>query len=626
MLKDDKWLKQAFLSPGRISTQQLGQADRIFTDTTLKFNDTKLGGSYALNIPPASHGLADIKIKGRLPGNSNESFTSSDGLGLRYSEMIDDNSDLLWMRFGHQNFSGLTTFFNEFFDYEASVMARTGRSPSWFYTIGKGVAFIAMLPVAPIILLGRASKAVMDMVSGGSTSSSFMTLKPNMMGYWGSVSWMYNAIGVNMNLVYPYEPSALSAPETAVRDSLVNSFPELIDSSGLLDIFRVALRSQRLANEYRESVQDMIRSSATFDDLQDKVKALTKTPIDTRNGTALSYSKYADLYQTTLEGFTQSGDRKQDEKTTMWDDISSWISDLGDNTVAGLNDGADWMCLRVNHVKDFSMDWTNDLQDNPILERFNSVSNQARNTSSMLAGGNLGDGPITGFVESIVGAVKDTAAGAAEGFGISGVFALGGAGLIDVEKIPGDSSFSLPSTTYTVDLQTPSGSAWSEYLFIMPTVCALVAGTVPISTGKHSYTSPFICEAYMRGKGQIRRGLITSLTLKRATNNVGWTRTGRARGYTLEFTITDMSSVMHMPLNPMNQLWDGDTVFSDFLAVLSSLDMYHQLYAIPKLKLKASRLKASIKQEFSPAKMGLSFAESLTGQVIRTIARGTDGF
>ena len=624
ILKDSDWVIKSFLGIEQIPGQKLASdavSARVFTDARYKFTDTSLGGNFSLNNPPSSNPLADPVIKGRIPG-STMSMSGSKGMGLKFSEHIDDHSELLYLRCGHLSYTGLTTFFNEFYNYEASVMARTGRTPGFMYSLGKALGFVTMIPFMPYLLLGKISKMAFDSISGGNKSSKFATLKPNMYGYWGSVAWVYNAIGVNMNLVWPYAPENLTAIESATRDKLISQYPDLIDDSGLVDIFRVALRGQRLANDYRESVRNLVESSDDLETFRNNIRAIANVDVDYANRD-MAYSQYLATYQK-LDGTMQTGDPAVDDNTNMNDDTQSWFGEFTDNLQAGLNDGADWLVLRVKHKKDWTINFSNSTQENPLVDKFNSISEQSRSTSSMFAGGNLGDGAIASAIEGVIGGVKDVVAGAASTYGVAGFAALGGTGLVDIQKIHGDSSFSLPGTSYTVELDTPGGDKWSEYLHIMPTVCALLATTLPISTGKHSYTSPYYVEAYQKGKLQIREGIIGDLTITRGRNNVGWTHDDRARGYTIDFTILDLTSVMHMPMNPMSNIWDGNNAFSDLLAVMSSLDIYQQLYAIPRLNLKLAGMKANIEQSFTPAKLGLSLADSMVGRTARNILRGTD--
>lgn len=55
-------------------------------------------------------------------------------MGRKYSEAIDDNGQLIHMRFGLPQFNSLMTFFTGFYDSGASILSRTGRSPGFFTT------------------------------------------------------------------------------------------------------------------------------------------------------------------------------------------------------------------------------------------------------------------------------------------------------------------------------------------------------------------------------------------------------------------------------------------------------------------------------------------------------------
>ena len=82
-------------------------------------------------------------------------------------------------------------------------------------------------------------------------------------------------------------------------------------------------------------------------------------------------------------------------------------------------------------------------------------------------------------------------------------------------------------------------------------------------------------------------------------------------GIDVSFSVQDLSSVMHMPLqagssalsviNPFGNLFDDDNAFTDYMAVLGSLTLNEQTYPIEKAKLRFTRNMANIRTWFSSA-------------------------
>ena len=78
-------------------------------------------------------------------------------------------------------------------------------------------------------------------------------------------------------------------------------------------------------------------------------------------------------------------------------------------------------------------------------------------------------------------------------------------------------------------------------------------------------------------------------------------------GIDISFSVQDLSSVMHMPLiqgflpGSGNGLFDDDTVFTDYMAILGSLTVNEQTYPIEKFRLRLTRNMANIRTWFSSA-------------------------
>jgi hypothetical protein len=78
----------------------------------------------------------------------------------------------------------------------------------------------------------------------------------------------------------------------------------------------------------------------------------------------------------------------------------------------------------------------------------------------------------------------------------------------------------------------------------------IMAGALPLATGKQSYTSPFLCEVHDRGRLLTRLGIIDSLSITRGTSNLGFNNVGKAMSMEISFSVLDLSSIMSMPIRP----------------------------------------------------------------------------
>jgi hypothetical protein len=82
---DVSWVRQSFLVPSSyFAPGSVDASNRFYTSAALKYVDTRPGGNIAINPPPQFTRYADPKAPSRLNG--------SNGLGIYYSEAIDDNA------------------------------------------------------------------------------------------------------------------------------------------------------------------------------------------------------------------------------------------------------------------------------------------------------------------------------------------------------------------------------------------------------------------------------------------------------------------------------------------------------------------------------------------------------
>lgn len=127
---DINWLNNSYL----IDLANLAPADQanaFWSNAYLKYTDTSLGGNFGINTKYGFTPSADVPIAGRLAGREEFDMASESmnfGMGRRYSEMFDDNEDLLYLEMGDPKFNSLISFVTNAVDYGTSVVANTGRS------------------------------------------------------------------------------------------------------------------------------------------------------------------------------------------------------------------------------------------------------------------------------------------------------------------------------------------------------------------------------------------------------------------------------------------------------------------------------------------------------------------
>lgn len=296
--------------------------------------------------------------------------------------------------------------------------------------------------------------------------------------------------------------------------------------------------------------------------------------------------------------------------------IKDWLGNAGEYFDSAFRGGGSYAIFNVDYQGSASDSISNSYSDIDTGGFLNSVSQGARHMKFNLAGGNI----FGGLQETLTKEVAGFISGAVEGvsYGLSNVVrTLLGGGYVDIPKKWDDSDIQLHSSSYTIDLVAPYGNIYSQIQNVYLPLAMLLAGSLPLATGKASYTSPFLCSLFNKGVQEIKLGMITSLSIERGTSNLPFTRNKRPLGIKVSFTVTDFSNLMAAPVKAgiIDSIFDfsleDDTPFGRYIGVLCSRDLYSSKYLLPKLKKKLSRLRMALSQSASSAAMGMRIGHAL---------------
>ena len=695
LIKDRHWVRNAFL----VTQEQLSAVDqenRYFTSVSLNFTDTTPGGNLAINPLPQFTRFTDpnalVSLGSNIRSSSQDRYSAylgSKGMGRYYGEAFDQNQQIIYMRFGVPAFNSMTQFFTGFYNTSAGTLARTGRGTSIFYSIGKAAGFVVSIlswKLLAVHLLGVGLRFAM-----GKPSSKFYYLKPTMPLYWNAVNSIVNQIAVNRGIVPRIGGTGQSAlnnnyefsqEETANIHSLLK---DVFKKEGGVDVMALATRAQRLAIRRQKIMSRIFEESTnmnlrrTMDDLSKQVQiGMNQQLVDNRP----SHSEYLSKWFQAAQSQPKPTSETPSDSAT----VESYLSQNADNVGFGefleaeFNDGAAFASFRVNYTGSQNESFSNSVGESELANKINSMSSSSRSTTFDFAGGNLSDNPIAKVVGAAMGAVKDTLAGIADGTVLSGLAALGGAAFVDIPKHWQSSTANLARSNYTVTLESPYGNPVSQLVNIYIPLAMLLAGVLPISTGKQSYTSPFILELYDQGRCQTRLGIIDSLSITRGVGNLGFNTQGHAMAIEINFSVIDLSNIVHMPIvsgfsldgmqtglsagtvggavaggavggvlgaaggavvggavgaaggvasdavknvvQSINQIFDEDSLYSDYLAVLSGMSLSEQIYQLKKFKRNLTKTLADWDNWTSAANFASFAGDSVPGRLASIFYKG----
>lgn len=608
-LTDAMWVRQAFLVKS-LDLAPIDQLNRTFSTASLKFTDTTPGGNFPINPPPQFTRNADLKVFGR--------HTAGKGMGRYYSEAIDDNSQLIHMRFGVPQFNSLKTFFTGFYDSEASSLARTGRVNEAFYLLGRAAGLVVQVvfwPLLAVQFLGTGLRFALQ-----KPSSKFYFSKPVMPLYWNAVQTIVNQISVNQGIVPRVggedNPQRFGGEYDFTKNAMEqahNTNPDLFSKNGGIDVYAMATKAQRLSHQQKKQMQAALDAATPRSSLEVLWKQATDVLAEPP---ATTFMRYIDSWKK-----SDASKPKTDGTVEQAPDDGKEEAGFFDFFEAEMYEGGAFATFRVNSTGAISESFSSQVTESEISSKMNGMSSQSRSTKFNMANGNAIDGVAGAMIGAIFGAVQGFVAGAANQIGLQGLAALGGAAFVDIPKHWQSSSASLPRASYTMHLTSPYGNPVSQLINMYIPLAMILAGGLPLSTGKHSYTSPFLVELYDQGRCQIRLGMIDSISITRGTGNMGFDNQGRPMAIDVTFSVMDMSSILHMPiaqgLSPLGNaaakvgktvadvsadlgfattgavvggilagaFFDDDSSFTDYMATLGHLGLADQIYSLRKLKM-----------------------------------------
>ena len=321
-----------------------------------------------------------------------------------------------------------------------------------------------------------------------------------------------------------------------------------------------------------------------------------------------------------VHDFTKADPSKHGEK--------GWIDQFLDTANSVIHDGGLSAIFQVDYVGTLTESFSNDVRDIDTEGMIKSVASGAQDMKFNFSGGNIG-GPIdTG---AIMSGVKELLMGGANGItmGLSNVLAtVFGDAYIDIPKRWGDSSVSFPTITYNTKLACVYGNDFSRMQSIGIPLCMLLAGALPLSTGKSSYTSPFLCSITSQGVQNVKLGMITSLSITRGTTNLPFTKTRKPLGLDVSFTVTDFSTLVTAPITKgvfsdlLNFGMDDASPMGRYLSTLAGRDIQTDKYALNKLGMRLARARANLYSIVSPSRVGSVIGSVLNGPLSLFTAQG----
>jgi hypothetical protein len=281
-----------------------------------------------------------------------------------------------------------------------------------------------------------------------------------------------------------------------------------------------------------------------------------------------------------------------------------------------------WVTYRVDHTGSTSASFSNSSREADISTMINGFSSTMAGHRFTFSNGATG----LPMFDQAIGMVKNTLLGYASAMDVAGVISLAGSAYVDIPEHWESSSTQFPSEQFKMRLASPYANKLSRFLAMyIPLACKL-AGSLPISTGKQQYASPFMCQVISPGRMSCKLGMVENLSIQIGTGNMGFNQQNQPLAFDVSWSVKDMNKTMHAPidtggslLNPFRSIFDDDNPFNDFLDTLAAVSMADQINPVRKLSKNIALRLNQWESFWSVGNMTMGFYDSPMGRAVTSV-------
>lgn len=613
----------------------------------------------------------------------NQNNVGSYRLGGFYQEAIEDNAAYLHLRFGKPKYLGSIAFFANMYDSNLAYMARTGDYPGIAKTIGGYIgaaaiyAFTGGVAFAALLIIPRVLKMVLN-----KDVSRYYQLKPSMHLYLRAVQNIANTQLLHYRLVpistIPFMGTQFDGIDSdknkynPERAELYSALPDIWKSNGEFDVYKMVNRYQVLANYQARTFEGIYANTTTPEERQKKLeqfykdarfktamrnrpvgglrdleehalnsRAYTSEIFDAGDPNTERMKAMAQVYDTQVSGESneastvetgESGPTPADrlaqvqntmDNETFWGSFLDYVQDItgsaAEQVRSELLQGGQWITWKINAKDSVSHSFSNSTKEPEVSSAVNGLTSKARSLEVNTAGGNTG----IAFADAAVKGVKGLFSATLETLELTGLAALYNSSVIDFQDVWDSSDCGSNEFSFTIQCRAWSGNDLDVFQDVILPICFWLPAAAPIATGKQSYTHPFYCEAYSRGRFSGRTCIVTSLSITTGTGGIPFRADGVPLGCDITVTIRDLSKALFMPIVTDPSTFDNDNKFTEFMSVLGAASLHERIYGFDKATFNFNNWKQSWKSAFTVgARTNQVFSGSIAG-IVSSITGGT---
>lgn len=269
----------------------------------------------------------------------------------------------------------------------------------------------------------------------------------------------------------------------------------------------------------------------------------------------------------------------------------------------------------------------NETKQSEVASFFNGTVSAVNDFRFNTQGGTTG----IGIVDGILDRIKEAAAGLAAGSVVGNIpLALMSNSRVIIPESWSDSNTNLHTESYEIYCEAMYGEPYSIATQVLLPVALLMPFFTPVATGGSSYTSPFMCKAFCRGRTVINLGMVKNATITFGEGEAGWTKSRLPRNARIRLDIADLNPVMSIPItrlkNPLEVFNATATSgkylgeigkYNDWVTRVTGQEWLNTILKFNKLNQHVTRFKNDFEHIFSPGNIAGVVSDSIAGEVGR---------
>lgn len=664
---DDMWVDQAFFHRQGSGRSKLSGNANTFSpkangSASLKFWDTSFGGHRCINAPYGFTETADIVTPpvGRITAGA---IAGTYGLGEYYSMAIDDNLQTVSLQWGTPRFNSLGNFFTSAYSIELAYMTNAGNSTikNFFFNVGKGIGMLYTLPLQAVAGAYRVASKAIDFITN-TPSNKFYYMEPKMAQYFQMLTYLVNQTAVNMGVTEPLDDALIKTEDGKVKImepseplAVAQYLPDIFKGAqggagGGIDVYAVASKFQRVSQRYRRELQRItdktLSSSSRGEFDKSMTEALKSINVDDlyNDDREVNLATLLNRYHNKIKQKEPIASSEVAVKDAPGTPAEGVIIDTGGNIQnkgisdpdlidvfrAELADGGQFITFAVDANPEVSESFSNSSSSSELEDSLNSSAELARRANFNFAGGNLGDNVFANTVEAAMDAIGALLNGLLSAVSLGGLASLNGSSQFDIQDMWDGHDATMPTASFTITLGGPYNDPMSVLIDQVIPLLMLVTGAIPRSTGHNTYTSPFMCRAFSKGRFDIKNGMISSLNIRRFVANRPQSVEGLSTRIVVDVEVANFDKLIHAPMETSILAAAGmpfamqDTAIGDYLGALSAMDLYDIIYLKPRAKRAAQVMSLTYRDIVSPNAAAAIFADTMPGRLITGFATNAD--